>query len=80
MEATATKIIEELKNEIDTKDKELQDHKKEFNEFKVNASKSIGILKALIMRDYDFDDDIDDKLDYNNIRKLKRKKKENKDL
>lgn len=75
IESAATKLIAELKLEIVNRDKEYEDHLKEYNEFRLKVEKQLAIIKVLFMKDYDNDDsedNVDIDRDFNKNKRRKR--------
>ena len=83
IEVNASGLIEDLKRELAERERQFEEHKREFNEFKVKATKDLGILKALYSRKmYDeFEEDnyseIDNDKSDNVPRKIRKRKKDN---
>ena len=76
IEEASSKLISDLKMEIANRDKDLEEHIKEYNEFRIKVEKQLAIIKALFMKDYDTDpDDIDIDRDFN--KNIKRKRRSN---
>jgi hypothetical protein len=74
IEEVAIKLISDLKIEIAERDKRLDEQEKDYNQFKLNISKDLAILKALLRHDFDDtdDDDVEFFIDKNKNKRRKR--------